>query len=532
MVLFSIQSDHRKLWLMSIAGATAVLATIFWAVIGHNIGTYREMDRQVAETRAMMLAKAYEEYLIRTIRQIDQAALLLRNAYKRDDEAFTEDIRQVSSVIGADLLFQVAVIGQDGVLVYSNLQAAQERVDLSDREHFRVHLEQSGDFLFISKPLLGRVSKKWSIQFTRKIYDNSGRPSGVIVLSVDPYYFGRFAETAALGDGDAMTLIKTDRTILSRVVGQTYYDENSLGLQVEPRSYMADSAPDVGVYETKSSVDGVARIVGYRKLRAYNLFVVALVDQQTAYARTDEAQRVGALIRVAGTILLLLTAGVASIAVCAVFRENTIVRGMHVRLKDAYATLERTNLELRAREAQLKQLSETDPLCHVPNRRKFLAVAETEIARHRRYKRKFSVLLLDIDHFKRVNDTYGHDAGDRVLVAVAGIVQDRVRVSDMVARIGGEEFALLLPETDLQGALVVAESVRTAIAAARIDLSDGQTISVTVSIGIGSLAGEVASITDMLRSADEALYRAKETGRNRVILNPIGSDGMDVPCVW
>jgi diguanylate cyclase (GGDEF)-like protein len=127
-----------------------------------------------------------------------------------------------------------------------------------------------------------------------------------------------------------------------------------------------------------------------------------------------------------------------------------------------------------------------------------------------------SFLILDIDFFKRVNDTYGHQVGDNALVAVAHVLQQSVRDSDLVARYGGEEFAVLLPHTGLDNALAVAEKIRLAVSEISVEGMGEQHL--TISIGASGIPdATVHSIDELVRRADEALYRAKETGRNRVV---------------
>jgi len=171
-------------------------------------------------------------------------------------------------------------------------------------------------------------------------------------------------------------------------------------------------------------------------------------------------------------------------------------------------------MELRRAMLQLTQLAATDSLTGLLNRRRFLALAEVERQRAARYGRPLSLLILDIDHFKDVNDRHGHDIGDEVIIRVAEICQAQKRPSDIAARLGGEEFAVLMPETDLSRGCVFAERLRSAIA--QDDIRQGDTvIKVTVSIGVSEAAG-LAPIDDLLKNADLALYEAKNFGRDRV----------------
>jgi diguanylate cyclase (GGDEF)-like protein len=170
---------------------------------------------------------------------------------------------------------------------------------------------------------------------------------------------------------------------------------------------------------------------------------------------------------------------------------------------------------LRALDEQAT-LARTDFLTGVHARRHFFELAAHELAVAQRYRQPSSLLLFDIDRFKKVNDRYGHDVGDRVLKHVAEVASRTLRQSDVLARHGGEEFAVLLPQTDVRAALVVAEHLRSAIAESTLATEHGS-IGVTVSVGAAA-ARDGDSVDDVVRRADQALYAAKSAGRNRSMM--------------
>jgi diguanylate cyclase (GGDEF)-like protein len=170
------------------------------------------------------------------------------------------------------------------------------------------------------------------------------------------------------------------------------------------------------------------------------------------------------------------------------------------------------------RNAQLlEKLATVDSMTGLYNRRHFMVLAEAEWSRYQRYQRPLSVLMLDIDHFKSVNDRYGHAVGDEAIAAVANACERGKRNSDIAGRLGGEEFAILLPETDAAQAKVVAERVREAVAAHVFSVHKVR-FSVTISLGIAQASVSMSGIDALLRDADAALYQAKEAGRNRVVI--------------
>jgi diguanylate cyclase (GGDEF)-like protein len=174
------------------------------------------------------------------------------------------------------------------------------------------------------------------------------------------------------------------------------------------------------------------------------------------------------------------------------------------------------NVSELAEEAEaLERLACSDGLTGLNNRRHFLVLANNEWARFQRYKRPLALLMTDIDKFKSVNDTYGHDVGDEVIKAVAGILQASKRTTDIVGRLGGEEFALVLPEATLDSAVQAAERFRQLVANRVISAGD-QRVPVTISLGVASADEQTSGIEEMLKQSDLALYEAKHTGRNRV----------------
>jgi diguanylate cyclase (GGDEF)-like protein len=169
----------------------------------------------------------------------------------------------------------------------------------------------------------------------------------------------------------------------------------------------------------------------------------------------------------------------------------------------------------------MREKAELDGLTGLPNRRAFDERFADEAARSGRYDRPLSLVLLDIDHFKHINDTHGHGFGDDVLRAVGEVVRSAVRGTDFAARFGGEEFVLLLPETDLAAAREAAERLRTRLAALALVAPDGQPLPITSSFGVSAVPACVAGSADLLRSADLMLYAAKQAGRNCVCAAPL-----------
>ncbi len=172
--------------------------------------------------------------------------------------------------------------------------------------------------------------------------------------------------------------------------------------------------------------------------------------------------------------------------------------------------------QLEMARRQIHRLAFLDELTGVNNRRHFMTEAAAEFGKAKRYELPMSVIMLDADNFKRINDIYGHARGDDVLRKIAAACQDGLRNIDILARYGGEEFVILLPVTDAQSARIVAERVRANVAELHVQSGNDPALKVTISLGVATCAAHTVSLEALLHRADQALYRAKRNGRNQV----------------
>ena len=203
--------------------------------------------------------------------------------------------------------------------------------------------------------------------------------------------------------------------------------------------------------------------------------------------------------------------------------EYQLRRGDQIKVGDTiFKYLSGQDVEAQYHET-IYRMTIMDGLTNVHNKRYLLETLERELPRALRHQRPLSLCMFDLDHFKQVNDTYGHIAGDYVLKEVAGAVRSRLRPDDVIARYGGEEFAVLLPETDLKGSGIIAEELRKLIAE-RVFEFEGERIPVTISIGCTQLRGEDDPIK-LVKAADVKLYEAKRSGKNRYVVSPRNDTG-------
>jgi diguanylate cyclase (GGDEF)-like protein len=209
-------------------------------------------------------------------------------------------------------------------------------------------------------------------------------------------------------------------------------------------------------------------------------------------------------------------------AVCVTLYDATDVAVSHHKIEEA-------NQKLQVAMAELERLSNQDALTGIYNRRHLERHLQLEINRVRRYGGDLSLVMFDLDHFKRVNDTYGHVAGDAVIRAVADRVSNSIRDTDLFARYGGEEFCLALPVTPIGGALQLAERLRQRIEREPI-VFDGKTIAFTVSLGVAEMSNTIGKPADFIEHADQALYQSKASGRNRVTQYTPPAQTAEQPC--
>ncbi len=175
----------------------------------------------------------------------------------------------------------------------------------------------------------------------------------------------------------------------------------------------------------------------------------------------------------------------------------------------------RTHVELKKAKEKLLQMAITDELTGLANRRYFMERLNSEYDRAKRYESKYSLLMIDIDHFKLINDNFGHKAGDRVLQEASSVMKKSLRTSDVIGRVGGEEFSVLLPETEVKAAMFIAERLRKRVEE-KIIIHETEELSVTVSIGVSQSSPGDQSVDDIFIRADTAMYNSKREGRNRV----------------
>jgi diguanylate cyclase (GGDEF)-like protein len=316
-----------------------------------------------------------------------------------------------------------------------------------------------------------------------------GSPEGVLLggamVVVDLEYAQQWITALEVEQDDVLALVDSNGTLLAR--NPPLPEAIGLRTSPPPNEPSFEQVEGSATFTAVSPIDGRERIIGMSKLERFPFIVIVGFD--TARVLSDWQHRAWQF--AAGYIVL------SALALMAL----------------------RVQRATRRQREEMRELANTDTLTGIANRRHLVDIADREFGRARRYGHPLSVLMLDIDKFKTINDRWGHPTGDGVIQELARLTTSVIRGQDLCGRLGGDEFALILPETDASGAQLIAERLRSrAEASATVCAEDGTAVRFTISIGIASLSPEDSSFDALLQRADKELYQAKLGGRNRSVL--------------
>ena len=338
----ALGSQRRFSTLIGLAAAILILLT-WWHVLT-LVEQSRQRELAAAEKDLGNLTRLSQEHAIRTLRSADQVIRFVQSRYLEIGEHLDLKALTANGVIDSEIFNQVGIIDAKGIYVLSNLPIAN-RLDLSDREHFKVHVASDAVGLFVSQPVLGRASGKWSIQMTRRITRPNGDFGGVVVVSIDPGYFSSFYSAINLGPKGLAALYGVDGVARVRKVGaQEIYGNKASDAAMFGHLRRGQLA---GSYTQQSVVDGANRLYYFRKVPQYDLVVVAGLETQDLFANHRQARDA-----------LLLQAGLMTLLVLAL--ASAIVRHLH-RMRLEMAARQRAQLLVEDRTEQLSAIFTMSP---------------------------------------------------------------------------------------------------------------------------------------------------------------------------
>jgi diguanylate cyclase (GGDEF)-like protein/PAS domain S-box-containing protein len=591
----------RRLGILGLLPAfCAALLILLWYVVLAKLAEEekRAIKNAISETESFV--SAFEQHVERTIRQVDQTAKFVQYEYQRADGRIDLAELASSGLIPSETLPLITIADEHGVCTSTTMRTGKG-VNIADREHFRIHMAENFGRLFIGKPVLGRISGKWTVQMTRRLNHPNGSFAGVVVVSVDPTYFAAYYNKAVLAEQGVLGLLGEDGVYRVRRSGDvtTTGQTSNYSRWIEQLDQAARDGQPV------ADADNVQRYISYRKIAAYPLVVVAGQAHEEALADYSRSRQ-----------LYLAAASAASIVIAAFFALATalIVRlqQKHLQAVAAQATYQaasegsldgfyilrcpkggngfvvadanergaklfgltkeqmlgryvadllpkkhaaaltrrylrvlRTRVSLeeevenrtgvlrvlwlhhqvvplldgvavtvrdisdtKKSKAQLEHLANYDSLTKLPNRHMFQQRLRAALERCQANRKKLAVLFIDLDNFKSVNDTLGHEWGDLLLRSVPARLDECLRGDDVVCRLGGDEFTVIME--GFQSSEEVSSACKRLVKAlAQPFAIKGRDISTNACIGVSIYPDHGTDISTLLKNADLAMYRAK-----------------------
>jgi diguanylate cyclase (GGDEF)-like protein len=471
--------------------AIAVLTlSMVWGATANLVRIERSNAERAMFASARELADTYEAQLLRNLREIDHTLKVLKFAYQRA-EAPAKVLAELKNkdLLPPELVFTLSIVDDKGDLLTSTRLLPLRNI--SSYEHFKTLAVT--DQLWVSRPRRDTIDGAWKLDFSRRLTNANGRFAGIVTLTVDAAYFVSLYERGKLGQFGFLGLQGNDDGIF-RV--QRSGDRVSMDSETEPAGVMDKRFREQDTVRTVHRWDGIARVTSARALHGFPLTLVVGLSESEQMTQTNANIRRYLWIAAIATGFLILIIGVVA-------RINAKLAQITKRENDARMT----------HAQRVQHLAFHDALTGLPNRLFFSKILEQGISQARRYDRALAVIFLDLDRFKYINDTYGHQPGDQVLLTLAKKLKLSLRESDTVARFGGDEFVVLLPEFDENKYLAtVAEKLLSVVS--EPFLCHGQPLVLTASIGIAVFPQHGQDEQTLMRCADAAMYHAKNEGRN------------------
>ncbi len=489
--------------------ALAVLILgVIWGTTLNLVTVERIAAQDGASDAIRESAATYEAQALRALHEIDQTLKIVKYAADLKGSAGVLPDLRANALLPPDLLFAVGIADANGDVVAGT--RASLKGNIASRDYFVG--QRLADAFVVGSPRRRVDTGEWTMQFSRRLATADGRFNGIVFMSVDAAYFVSAYEPEKLGAHGLLGLLGTDGVFRARRSG----DEVSAGGSVVDVARFV-AASDGVVASTDVALDGISRFTKAIKLFDLPLVVVVGLSRDEQFATANRkamtylGRAVGGSVVVVALLLLL----------------GRMSRQLAEGRKRAVA-------EQALHAERVEHLAYHDALTALPNRSMFSRLLVQSIAHAKRHERRLAVLFLDLDRFKQINDTLGHDAGDQLLKEVAVRLGTCLRTSDTVARLGGDEFVALLPELDdHRYAATVALKILAVLATPFV--VSGHDVRVTASIGISTYPTDGLDESTLTKNADIAMYSAKAEGKNNfqfysARLSPPTLERLDLEC--
>lgn len=502
------KASSRRLRLGLVVGLVCANLLVL-VVSGDSLYRSRHHAEQRAETLTQNIASALDQTISSDIEKVDLALHAVADELERQlaDKGIDEVATRAFLLRMEQRLPQVEAVRvaqADGLVVLGRGLNKAERNSWLDRNYFTELRDHPETGLHISKPLVGRVSRQYIISFARRYNYPDGRFAGVVAAPIAISHFSQILSQFDLGPNGSLILRDADVGLITRVPAIADKTVGQIGNSAVSKEFRQQlkSGARTATYFTAAGADGLERLSTYRQLhQAPMLVIVSMAQRDYLMGWNIEVYR--GLVMVGSFLLMSLLLGIFLLRALQQTEK-------HQRLLEAQLA------KISTLQAQLQEQAIRDPLTGLFNRRYLDETLARDLARAKREGHTLALTLLDLDGFKRINDTYGHMAGDQVLKTLSALLSKGARQTDTICRFGGEEFLVVLPNMSLDQARQKLDAWRLEFAQTLIQFGDAS-FKVTFSAGIAAYPQNGTDSGALIACADTALYRAKQTGRNRVL---------------
>ncbi|HMK68405.1 MAG TPA: ATP-binding protein [Stellaceae bacterium] len=323
----------RRVVRLGVVAFTVFLLALLWGGLAVQLGHDRQQTLDNGWSRSAALSATFAEHLTSLMRALDQTTLGVKQDYEQDPTSFDAGRELTRYAVLRDFSLQISIVGPDGFVTASSLGEQRSRTYLGDREHFIVHQQSDGHAMFISKPVFGRLSNRWSIQLTRRLNDLNGEFAGVLVVSLDPEYLAGFFRTFEVGENGFVSVVgREDMVVRARTTGMDLAVRQTVGSTQLPRRLEDASS---GTYEGPSPIDGVDRVISYHSLAEYPLVLVVGMSRSYLLGQFEERRTSLSFVALAISVVFV---GVAALLLRQIDRQaraETALRQQTVALAES-----------------------------------------------------------------------------------------------------------------------------------------------------------------------------------------------------